>query len=144
MHHHPYNQERAINLSILSMSGIFPLRSRQRLPLTVKHSGLPVRAMVYHPMGLARTLSRPLLVRSANRFARVAAVSRHTDSPQDRPFHEQIISRARAFPVPAGVAPVKQSLGLLHARIRGTSSHGLDCVLAGRQCRRSNFSRPRR
>ena len=108
----------------------FPLHSL-KLPPTVKHSGLPVRAMVYHPMGLARTLSRPLYG-PTHRFARVAVVSRDTDSPQDRPFRSPWGPRVWAFPVPAGVAPVKQlCFQTAPCPNTRTSSHGLDCVLAG-------------
>ena len=55
------------------------------------------------------TYLKQTTVGSAHRFARVAAVGRYADSPQDRPFHKLQNSWARAFPVPAGVAPVKQS-----------------------------------
>ena len=57
MHHHPQNQERALNLSILTVSGIFCPVER-----TFYLSSFGIRAYSREhgfPMGLARTLSQP-------------------------------------------------------------------------------------
>ena len=78
MHHHPQNQERALNLSILIVSGIYYARP-EPCPRCFGYSDLLSEAAV------SRRISTYLKPLEAHRFARVAAVQRNLNSPQDRP-----------------------------------------------------------
>jgi hypothetical protein len=104
MHHQPQNQERALNLSILLVSG---QKSPTVTPVSFRSPGLATRtrfgfqALIVAArflVGSARTSS----VRDAHRFPRVATARRYPGSSQDRLTP---ISGGSAFPVPAGVAP---------------------------------------
>ena len=101
MHHHPYNQERAINLSILSMSGIQPTTAEATAPSHLVF-GPYGSSMVFHPMGLARPLSRERPPRST-----LPTALRALRWPGRYSWLTTGSARVwEASPVPAGVAPI--------------------------------------